>query len=197
MGISKSTTSPRVAAFQLDFNAMIQTIERLKIDPNRLHGVVVAESEELLLIQREYDFEFDGYVAVRRRDITRSYPSESNAYCEELMKKEGLWKRPTKASRSLPLTDWQTILTALVGKPVIIENERNGDFFIGPVIECDARSVAVHYFDGCGNWGEIKRVAFRSITSVQFGSRYITVHSRHLTPRPHKAVKPSGGTGAF
>ena len=164
---------------------MIQTFERLNIDMNRLYGVVVAESSELLLIQHAYDFEFDGYVAIRRRDITKSYSSESDAYWELLMKKEGLWKRPTKASRSLPLTNWQTMLTAMIGKPVIIENERKGDFFIGPVIGCDARSVAIHHFDGCGQWVKIQRVAYRSITSVQFGSRYISVHSRHLPPRPN------------
>ena len=176
---------------------MIQTFERLKIDPNRLYGVVVGESDELLLLQHAFDFEFDGYIAIRRRDITKSYSDESNAYGESLMKKEGLWKRPTKASRSLPLTDWQTMLTALIDKPVIIENERKGDFFIGPVIECDARSVAIHHFDGCGQWEKIERLAFRSITSVQFGSRYITVHSRHLPPRLHKAVNPSGGSGSL
>ncbi len=176
---------------------MLQTFERLKIDSNRLYGVVVAESDELLLIQHAYDFEFDGYIAIRRRDITKSYSSESNDYCEALMKNEGLWKRPTKASRSLPLTDWQTLLKVLIGKPVIIENERKGDFFIGPVIECDARSVAIHHFDGCGQWEKIQRIAFRSITSVQFGSRYITVHSRHLPPRPNNAVNPSNGSGGL
>lgn len=41
-------------------NAMLQTFERRKIDPNRIYGIVVAESEDLLLIQHEYDFEFDG-----------------------------------------------------------------------------------------------------------------------------------------
>jgi hypothetical protein len=170
-------------------NTMLHTFERRKIDPHRLYGAIVAESEELLLIQRMYDFDFDGYMVIRRRDITKSYSSDSDAYCEQLMRDEGLWKTPTKAVRALPLSDWQTLLTALRDKPVVIENERKGDFFIGPILECEAKTVTIHHFDGCGEWQKPERLSYRAITSVQFGSRYIMVHSRHLPPRPRQAVK--------
>lgn len=168
---------------------MIVTIERLKIDPDRVFGVVVGESDKLILIQRKYDFQFDGYMAVRKRDITKSYTSETSQYCAGLMKKEGLWKTPTKAARALPLADWQTLLCAMLGQPVIIENERTADFFIGPVIDGTASSVRICNFDACGRWQKIKRVPYRSITSVQFGSRCITVHSRHLPSRPAELLK--------
>jgi hypothetical protein len=167
-------------------DSMLQTFERRKIDPHRLYGLVVSESDTLVLIQREDDFEFDGYIVIRRRDISKSFAGESNAYCEQLMRREGLWKTPTKAVRSLPLADWQALLSALSGKTVIIENERKGDFFIGPIVSCDARSAMVHYFDACGQWREIERVPYRTITSVQFGCRYATVHSRYLPPRNRK-----------
>jgi hypothetical protein len=165
-------------------NAMLQTFERRKIDPNRIFGIVVAESDDLLLIHHEYDFELDGYLVIRRRDLTKSYSSDSNAYCVQLMKKEGLWKKPAKAIRSLPLSDWRALLTALAGKSVVVENERTGAFFIGPILHCDAHAVTIHHFDGCGEWQTPERVSYRSITSVQFGNRYITIHSRYLRPRP-------------
>jgi hypothetical protein len=164
---------------------MLHTFERREIDPHHLYGLLVAESESLLLIQREYDFEFDGYVVIRRQDISKSFVSESNSYGEQLMRKERLWKNPAKAIRSLPLSDWKTLLTALSGKLVIIENERKGDFFIGPIVDCDHRAVEIHCFDGCGKWQEIERVPYRAITSVQFGCRYIRIHGRHLLRRPN------------
>lgn len=167
-------------------DSMLQTFERRKIDSDRLDGLVVSESDTLVLIQRAYDFEFDGYIVIRRRDISKSFVGDSNAYCERLMRKEGLWRTPTQAVRSLPLADWQALLSALSGKTVIIENERKGDFFIGPIVSCDVRSAMVHYFDPCGQWREIERVPYRTITSVQFGSRYVTIHRRHLPPRPRK-----------
>jgi hypothetical protein len=63
-------------------DSMLQTFERRKIDSDRLDGLVVSESDTLVLIQRAYDFEFDGYIVIRRRDISKSFVGDSNAYCE-------------------------------------------------------------------------------------------------------------------
>jgi hypothetical protein len=163
---------------------MIYTFERRRIDPHRLYGLIVSESRLLILIQQEYNFQFDGYMVIRRRDISKSYSSDSNSYCERLTRKEGLWKNPPKKIRSLPLDDWRTLLTSLTGKPVIIENERKGDFYIGPVVACEDHSVVIHYFDACGAWQNVERVPYREITSVRFGDRYSTIHYRNLPQRP-------------
>ena len=163
---------------------MLHTIERRRIDANRLYGLVVSESDTLLLMQREYDFAFDGYVVVRKRDVTKAYSSKGNAYCQKLMRKEGLWRVAPKWVRSLPLNSWEALFGALTGKVVVLENERSGDFWIGPVIEVGARSVLVHYFDSSGGWMSLERVPYRGITAVQFGDRYSTIHAKHLPPRP-------------
>src|ERR1041385_2969403 len=158
---------------------MLHTFERRQIDPNRLFGSIVAESASLILIHCEADLQFDGYQVIRRKDISRSYSSDSNDYAEKLMRKEGLWEDPAESIRSLPLDDWRSLLTALSGKPIILENERKEDFYIGPVVSCEAHSVLIHHFDGCGQWQKVWRVQYRSITSVKFGDRYSTIHFRH------------------
>jgi hypothetical protein len=163
---------------------MIHTFERRQIDPNRLYGRIVSESKSLILIQRVHDFQFDGYMVIRRRDVSKSYTSASDSYVERLMREEGLWKNPPKSIRLLPMDDWQILLKSFIGKPVVIENERKGDFYIGPVLACDDRYVEIHYFDGCGVWQRPERVPYRGITSMQFGDRYSTIHYRHLPPRP-------------
>lgn len=163
---------------------MIRTFERRKIEPNRFHGVVVSESDALIMIHLEEDFDFNnGYIVIRRKDVSKSYLSESNDYCEKLIRQEGLWKRPSKVVRMLPLADWKSLMTALSGKIVIIENERKRDFLIGPIVACDDKSASIHYFNGCGQWQEIERVPYRSITAVKIGSRYANIHSRHLPRR--------------
>ena len=167
---------------------MIHTFERKPIDPNRLYGLIVSESESLILIQKEYDFEFDGFMVLRSRDITKQYTSDSNSYCEGIMREEGLWKDPPQWVCSIPLSDWRSVLTALSGKPVVIENERKGDFYIGPVVACEDHSVLIHFFDACGQWQKIERVQYRTITSVKFGDRYSMIHYRHL-PLPESVGK--------
>lgn len=164
---------------------MIVTFERRRIDPHRMYGVVVSESDSLLLLHHAYDFVYDGYVAIRRCDITKSFTSDSNRYTERLMRKEGLWSRPPKSVRELPVENWHALLSSLAGKPVVIENERKGDFYIGPVVSCDARFVSIHYFNGCGEWGDVERVRLTTITTVKFGDRYSTIHHRHLPPKPN------------
>jgi hypothetical protein len=167
-------------------SSMLYTWLRKRIDSNKLYGAVVAESESLIMIHQEVEFQFDGYLVLRQKDISCAYTSETNAYFKSLMKKEGLWKTPTKFARSLPLDDWRSLLQALVGTVVAVENERLEEFYIGPVVECDERAVAVHHFDSCGDWQQIQRIPYRQITCVQIGNRYINVHSRHLRPRPVK-----------
>jgi hypothetical protein len=163
---------------------MLHTFERRRITDHRLYGLVVSESTSLILIQELVDFLFDGYTVIRRRDVSKSYSSESNAYDERIMRKEGLWKNPPKAIRLLPLDDWHRLLASLGNKTVIIENERKDDFCIGPIVACEEHSVLIHYFDGCGKWKKIERVPYREITCVHFGDRYSTTHSRYLPPRP-------------
>ncbi len=158
------------------------TIERSKIDPHRLYGLIVAESQSLIAIQRECDFQFDGFVFIRKRDITRQIQgTEPQRYHASIMRKEGYWKVPPKSIKTLPLDSWQDLLLALVEKPAIIENERAGDCWVGVIKGCTKTAVLIHSFSTLGVFAEnIDRVPFRSITSVQYGDRYTTTHFKYL-----------------
>jgi hypothetical protein len=163
---------------------MLKTVERRRVAPHKLYGAIVSESSSLVLLHQEVDFQFDGYVVIRRRDITKLYPSESTAYCERLMRKEGTWSNPPKSIRSLPISTWFDLFSALMKTVVILENERRDDYWIGPVIDCDEKAVVVHYFTTTGRWLRPERVPYRFLTTAQFGGRYSTIHARHLPPRP-------------
>lgn len=155
-------------------------LERKKVDLHRLYGEVVAESDDLLLLHEEHDFQFDGYVVVRKKDISRRDTTESNDYCEKLMRKEGLWEKVPPKVKKLPLDSWHSLLGRFLGKVVILENERTDDFLIGPVVEVKDRSVSVHYFDGCGIFTDVERIPFNKITRMMFGDRYTTIHGKYL-----------------
>ena len=166
----------------------ILTVERKRIDPHRLYGVVVAESDALILLHREDDLQFDGYHVIRRKDISKSYFSESNDYGATLMKKEGRWERVPQRINSLPLDSWASLLSQFVGKVVILENERSDDFYIGPVEKITTTGVVVCHFDGCGRWTGKESIPFSKITSMKFGDRYSTTHEKHLQ-KPHEQAR--------
>ncbi|MCW5776097.1 MAG: hypothetical protein KIS87_06640 [Phycisphaeraceae bacterium] len=163
---------------------LITKFERRGVASSGLYGVVVDESRSLVLVHETIEFRFDGYAVIRRKDITKRRASDYEACFETIMRKEGLWKRPTRFVRSLPLASWTALLKRLMGRHVIIENERQEDFWIGPVVACDDRSVSIHDFDAKGEWQSIVRVPNRSITCVKFGTSYIETFRRHLPPRP-------------
>lgn len=169
---------------------MLNRFERSKISEVTISGTIVAESENLILIHQVDEFLFNGFIVLRKRDLTLAGTSDWERYYEKLIRKEKLWQNPPKSVRSLPLDDWRALLTAFIGTTVIIENERKDDFLIGPVVACDERAVTVHQFDAAGAWENVERMLYRDITCVQFGDRYSTIHARHLPPRPETTSKP-------
>jgi hypothetical protein len=156
------------------------TVERRRIDPHCLYGVVVGQSDPLILLHQEYDFQFDGYSVIRRKDISKSFSSDSNDYCAALMKKEGRWEDAPRRIKKLPLDSWASLLSRFVGKVVILRNERSDDFYIGPVEEITATGVVIRNFDGCGEWTGNERVPFSNITRMTFADRYSTTHQKYL-----------------
>jgi len=76
---------------------------------------------------------------------------------------------------------------SMVGKPVLIENERKGDCWIGILISSTSSNAKIHCFDVLGVMDDdTVSVSLRSITAVQFGDRYTSIHFKHLKTSPSK-----------
>lgn len=172
---------------------MLVTIERSRIDPHNLYGLIVAESDYLIAIQRETDFQFDGFIFIRKRDVTKRIEgTESQRYHTSIMRKEGFWKTPPQSIKNLPLENWNELVLALADKPAMIENERKGDSWVGVLKGCTKTSAMIHYFSSTGVFDEsIDRVPFRTITSLQYGDRYTSTHYKHLKPGRTKMMDRS------
>jgi hypothetical protein len=166
------------------------TIERKRLDPHRLYGIILARSPALMLLHHVYDFQFDGYYVVRTKDITLCNSSDSDDYCQRLMRREGLWERAPRSVRKLSIGGWSELLANLVGKVVILEDEVRKSFHIGPLLQADAKHVTIHYFDGCGCLKDVEKVACSRITSARFGDRYTTIHSKYLTSKGQPSTFP-------
>ncbi len=94
---------------------MLVTIERKRLGPHRLYGVIVNESEQLICLHREVDFQLDGYVFIRKKDITSHMCyTPSHKYTEALMRKEGFWLKPDRFVQRLNIDSWETTVTSLI-----------------------------------------------------------------------------------
>ena len=54
-------------------NTALRKIVREKLDSHPLYGVILNESNDYLLIAREYDFYIDGFQVLRKQDIMGLY----------------------------------------------------------------------------------------------------------------------------
>ena len=159
---------------------MITTIVRKK-DDNKLYGLIVSESDKLIMVLKENDFQFDGYQIVKRSDVKEMYISDSNDYCAKIMKRESLWKvRHPKWVSMLDLSTWHSVFSGIKCKVVIAENENeNGGIYIGPIGGISESFVTINWFDGVGIFGEPVRVRLSKLTTCKFLDRYSTIHSKY------------------
>ncbi len=156
-------------------------ITRPRIDDNNLYGFVLKTSANLTLIARDYDFSIDGYKVIRNDDIAAFKPTPSTRYCTRLMEKEGL-TLDTEIASHIDITAWSTVLLDLkrMDEFVIVENEEEGDFLIGPIRRVNKKSVSINYFDCRGRWAGPRTIRYEDITSVTFRSRYINIHRKYI-----------------
>ncbi len=159
----------------------IHKILRPGVDDNSLYGYVLKVSDQLTLIAEEDDFILDGYKAIRNSDIDFCKPTSSTRYCTQIMKKEGIIINPNVALQ-IDLTNWATLLAGLKGQDefVIVEDEIQENFLIGPIRRVNKKSITIDYFDGTGKWCEPRSIAYSDITSVSFASRYIKMHRKYI-----------------
>lgn len=161
-------------------------ISRNIIDPHPIDCIPLLSGTNLLLIQYLYDFSLDGYMIIRKKDVSSIRIDENEKFCDFILREEGIIDR-VNVPLSIGLESWKDIFTQLKAqkKNIIIEceNIKNGAFYIGKIVDISNNSVTVHCFNGIGEWDlETTKIFFRNITSVSFDKRYINIISKYLKP---------------
>jgi hypothetical protein len=160
---------------------MITTFKR-KFDTNKLHGTIISESSKFISLAIVYDLQFDGFQIIRKCDISEKAISESNKYCEKLMRLEGMWlKNVPNWVKKLNMDSWETIFSGIECRSVIIESEKdNCELHIGSVIAVKKQSVSLREFNEVGILQDVGIIKFSKITTCKFLDRYSTIHSKYI-----------------
>lgn len=159
-------------------------IVREKIDCNPIECIPLSMKQKLLLIQYLYDFQPDGYMIIRLRDITSLRYREPEKYMEFILKEEGILDQ-IKQPLPIDLNDWESFFNGfkMSEKNIIIESENlvDGEFYIGKITKVYKESLLLLCFNEIGEWDEKPiKILFKDITSVKFNDRYTTIISKYL-----------------
>ncbi|MCW1926231.1 hypothetical protein OKA05_26980 [Luteolibacter arcticus] len=158
------------------------SLTREEIDPHTIHGFIVDFDEDWTALQYVYDFHLDGYLFLRRADLTSLKAGATDAFHEQMMEADGILQQVDFDFR-LPPEGVGALLAGMPeGRIVILKNEREDDLFlIGPVLKVAGGTVSLRFFSGAGSWNEEPaEIAMEDITWVSFATNYTLAYERHF-----------------
>lgn len=153
----------------------LETGERLYVkrafDAWKTYGFVVGLSDEWVLIHKVVDCRFNGWVALRRADITSV--GADTGFVGRLLEKRG---QSPKAQPELDLTDIVSLLrTAHAAAPIVdieLEKREPNVCYIGRIDKVGKRKVKLNEIDTRARWRSNRSFPLKHITQISLGNDY-------------------------
>ncbi|HSY19633.1 MAG TPA: hypothetical protein VK815_14925 [Candidatus Acidoferrales bacterium] len=164
-------------------NRDLISIRRDKIDSHSIQAFVLACSKTLILLQYVHDFRLDGFMLLRREDITGLKTGNTNHFQRQLLLTEGVLDQVDFAFRA-PIQSFDSFLASLPPDEIVIVEDEVTDpkeFLIGTVSHIADGTVSIHHFTGVGRLVEPPaEIATTQITSCQIRTSYSRFYQRHF-----------------
>jgi hypothetical protein len=150
-------------------------------------GILVARSDELVLLRATVDFRVDGLEILRVRDITKVTSGEIEHYRTRLLAAEG--RIPDGPPPAQPaLGSVRAALESLRDRLLIIEREATGDFFLGRLVQLKRRAALGYFARFRLRWmDEPEEIPYDEITRIEVGSDYLGVFEPQLPSLPERS----------
>ena len=162
----------------------IVSISRESIDPNRIQGVILGYSKELLLLNYIYDFKLDGLLILRRKDISKIVSSKTDKFQKKLLIKEGVFDG-IDFKNNYKLGSWHELFKDASKRHeyfiIELEDQDNPEFYIGKIERINSKSIRFNYFTGIARWeDESCSIKLDRVTSCQINNNYLNVYERYF-----------------
>ena len=148
-----------------------------------MQGFLLAFSDHLLLFQYVYDFRLDGYLIIRRADVSELSCRDTDRFQRELLQAEGALER-IDFEFSAPIQSFDSFLASRPADEIVIVEDEVSDpqeFLIGTVSHLADDAVHINHFTGIARISELpERLATDRITSCQTSTNYIRFYERYF-----------------
>ncbi len=149
-------------------------------------GFVFSYTDHFVFMSDLSDFNYDGFVVLRKKDIIDVRCTESEKYFENILRQENILRNIRLQKREYPfrLNTMEKMFKSLMEMkiPVIIEKlyDEDEEFLIGPVKKVSDDSVYLKYFNTVGEFDkDLVKVNFDTITSFSFDSPYANLFFKY------------------
>ncbi len=153
----------------------------------KLYGVPLAVTDELLLLHEIREFHLDGYLVLPLHNIRGVRLRDSEETMQRILTAEGALK-PLGLSEPVVLTNLFDMFASLQASNIFVSVEAcepRGkfveDFFVlGRVADVASKRVSILPFDATGRWEESPTaLPYKRILSVTFLNEYMNVFSKY------------------
>ncbi|MGJ8696788.1 MAG: hypothetical protein ACSHYF_10745 [Verrucomicrobiaceae bacterium] len=171
------------------------SVTREQIDSNSVQGFIVDYDADWIVLQHIHDFFLDGYLLLRRADLTSMNCRATDAFQRHLLESDGILDKVDFDFR-LPSGGLAEFLTRLPkSRILILEDETEDDLFlIGTFLDIEDECVSIRFFSGAGRWDEEPaEIDFEDITSVSFSTNYTLAYERHFASETSNGEQVGAG----
>jgi hypothetical protein len=159
------------------------SMRRARIDSFSIQGFVLASSKTLVLLQYVYDFRLDGFMVLRRTDITELKAGKTDRFQRQLLATEGALAQVDFDYRA-PIESYDSFLAAISpDEIVIVEDEitEPKQFLIGTISHLEDGRATIRHFTGVGRLVKpLETISTGQITSCQIRTNYTQVYQRYF-----------------
>lgn len=150
-----------------------------------LSGFILEMSKDFLLIQKEDEFNLNGYAIIKRSHFDSIWWNKTGKAFKKILKSEGILDADFGIKKRINLKSWESIFNDLKRfyQYAVIECERlpHPTFQIGPIKSVNKKFVSIQHFNATGLLDKAStKVKYEDITLVKFDDRYINVFRKYL-----------------
>lgn len=164
-------------------NRDLVSLRRTAVDGRLIQGFVLDYSESLLLLQYVSDFHLDGFMLLRREDITELKVGDTDHFQRQLLCAEGVLDQVDFSFRA-PIQSFAAFLGSRGRDEIVaVEDELSEPdrFLIGAISRVAEGSATIRHFTGIARLVEPpETILIDQITSCQTDTNYIRFYQRHF-----------------
>ncbi len=149
-------------------------------------GIIFEQSNKFIFMNDTNDFNFDGFIVLRKTDISEIKCTDNERFFKEIIDNEKITDLIFQRRRNLEfkLDNFQGMCNCLknLNLPIIVECKYGNDkrFLIGPINDVEDKKVRIKYFNSRGEF-DIKPVSakYKEITFLRIDSPYANMFYKY------------------